>query len=100
MLKITSVIVGALATLSIAQPSLAMGDAGQAKSIVAQPQDNLHAQVIIKLGNSGDRYDRYRYDRYRYERERERERWEAKRRRFYERRYGDRYDRYERHDRY
>jgi Ni/Co efflux regulator RcnB len=96
MLKLTSVMMGALVAASIAQPTLAATNASSVNSVVARPADNLQAQLIIKIGDSSRSDDRYRYsdrDRERYERER----WEAKRRRYYEHReyrerYRERYD--------
>lgn len=103
MLKITSIIVGTLATIGIVQPAMAIGSVGITTPIVSQPADNLHAQLIIKIGDSGDRYNGRSSDRYRSERERERTRWEAKRRwqnRSYNRGYRDaNYNRHERYDR-
>jgi hypothetical protein len=81
MLKLTSVIMGALAAATIAQPTFAATTASTGNSVVARPADNLQAQVIIKIGGDSRSDDRYRYsDRERYERER----WEAKRRRYQE----------------
>ncbi len=77
MLKFTSIALGLLTTAAIAQPSLAVNAANiSTNSAVARPSENLHAQLIIRLGD-----DRYRRNRYYWERERQkrlaRERWET-----------------------
>jgi hypothetical protein len=98
MLKLTSVIMGALVAATIAQPTLAATNTSSNSSVVARPADNLQAQLIIKIGGSSRSDDRDRYYSYQRERERyERARWEAKRRRYqeyreYRERYKDRYD--------
>ena len=81
MLKFTSIALGLLATAAIAQPSLAVNAANtstsSASSAVARPDEHLHAQLIIRVGD-----DRYRRDWYYWERQRQerlaRERWEAR----------------------
>ncbi len=52
MLKVSSVIVGLVAAVTIAQPSLAIGAASAiANPVVATtPNSNLQAQVIFKIG--------------------------------------------------
>lgn len=98
MLKLTSVIAGALVAATIAQPTFAATNANSGNSVAARPADNLQAQLIIKIGGNSRYDDRDRYYSYQRERERyERARWEAKRRRYqeyreYRERYKDRYD--------
>jgi hypothetical protein len=95
MLKFTSIALGLLATAAIAQPSLAVNAANPStNSALARPDEHLHAQLIIRVGD-----DRYRRDRYYWERERQerlaRQRWEARQyRRWHRDRdyYRDRYD--------
>lgn len=88
MLKLTPVIMGMLAAVSIAQPTFAANAANSSSSVV-NPTRDLHAQLIIKIGDNGGHSDwerdrHRRWERERYERERERqiarERWEARRR--------------------
>ncbi len=83
MLKSILVAMGLLAAASIAQPSLAANNASNfTNSAIDRPADNLHAQLIIKIGDSARSNYPYRYsdrDRERYERERD----EANRRRYY-----------------
>ncbi len=95
MLKFTSVALGLLATAAISQPSLAVNAANTATNAIARPADNLHSQLIIKVGDGG-----YRRDRYYWERERARQRWESRQYRrwlrdrdYYRSRYDNRYDR-------
>jgi hypothetical protein len=100
MLKLTPVIVGMLAAVSIAQPTFAMSAANRATS-VDLPASNRQAQLIIKIGgNDGRGYESAReIERRRYlERERqiERERWEAKRRHLERERYDYRRGGYDR----
>lgn len=101
MLKLTSVALGLLATAAIAQPSLAVNAANTSTSSIARPADNLHSQLIIKIGDRGG-YG-YRRDRYDWERARQerlaRQRWEARQYRrwlrnrdYYRSRYDYRYD--------
>jgi hypothetical protein len=103
MLKLTPVIMGMLAAVSIAQPTLAANAANISSSVDLQPTRNLHAQLIIKIGDNGghsdwerDRYRRWERERYERQRERQiaRERWEARRR--WER---ERYEHRDREDR-
>jgi hypothetical protein len=103
MLKLTPVIVGMLAAVSIAQPTLAMSAANHAAN-VNLPASNRQAQLIIKIGgNNGGGYESERdREHRRYERERqiERERWEARRRHMERERYEHRRGGYDRHDDY
>jgi hypothetical protein len=103
MLKLTPVIVGMLAAVSIAQPTFAMSAAKQAVN-VNLPASNRQAQLIIKIGgNNGGGYESERdREHRRYERERqiERERWEARRRHMEHERYEHRRGGYDRHDDY
>jgi hypothetical protein len=77
MLKLTSVALGLLATAAIAQPSLAAKVANTSTSSIARPADNLHSQLIIKIGDRGYHRDRYDWQRARQERL-ARQRWEAR----------------------
>jgi hypothetical protein len=97
MLKFTSVALGLLATVAIAQPSLAAKVANTSTSSIARPADNLHSQLIIKIGDGGYRRDRYDWERERQERL-ARQRWEARQYRrwlrdrdYYRSRYDERY---------
>ncbi len=99
MLKLTSVVLGLLATAAIAQPSLAVNAANSPNSARALPSDNLHSQLIIKVGDGGYRRDSYYWERERQERL-ARQRWEARQYRrwlrdrdYYRSRYDYRYDR-------
>jgi hypothetical protein len=90
MLKLTPVIMGVLAAVSIAQPTFAMSASKQAVN-ANLPASNRQAQLIIKIGGNdrgGYESERDREHR-RYERERqiERERWEARRRHMERERY-------------
>jgi hypothetical protein len=105
MLKITAIAIGLLTAISIAPAAQAANISGSSPTIHQAP-DNLHAQIIIKVGgNNDDGHDRYRegYHRRQAElaREREayeaRERWESEQRRRH-REYA-RYRRSERRDR-
>jgi hypothetical protein len=71
MLKVSSVIVGFVAAVAIAQPSLAIGAASAAVNpvVATTPSRDLQAQVIFKIGTP-----EYRRETIRRERERERER--------------------------
>jgi hypothetical protein len=77
MLKLTSVALGLLATVAIAQPSLAVNATNTSTSSIARPADNLHSQLIIKIGDRGYHRDRYYWERARQERL-ARQRWEAR----------------------
>jgi hypothetical protein len=100
MSKLTSIAIGLIAAVAILPTAQAMA-ATNTTSVALQPSDNLHAQVILKIG-SQDRRDRgynstWREDRLRrrIDRAQEREaraRWEAERLR--SRQYNRRYDRY------
>jgi hypothetical protein len=105
MLKLTALAIGLLTAISIAPTAQAANVGGSAPSI--QPSENLHAQIIIKVGgNNDDGHDRYRdgYHRRQAELAREREayearaRWESEQRRR-QREYA-RYRRSDRHDGY
>jgi hypothetical protein len=103
MSKITPVIMGILAAVSIAQPTFAMSATNRAAN-VNLPASNRQAQLIIKIGenNRGGYESRREFERRRYwERERqiERARWEARRRQIERERYEYRRGGY-RHDDY
>jgi hypothetical protein len=99
MLKFTSIAIGLLATAAIAQPTLAVNAASSSTSSISRPADNLHSQLIIKVGDGGYRRDSYYWERERQERL-ARQRWEARQYRrwlrdrdYYRSRYDYRYDR-------
>lgn len=104
MSKLTSIVIGLLTAVTILPASPAMA-ATNTTPVALQPSEDLHAQVILKIG-SQDRRDRgsnstWRENRLRQriERAQEREaraRWQAERLRSrqYDRRYDRRYDRY------
>jgi hypothetical protein len=105
MLKFTPLVIGILATVSIAQPTFAMSDVNRAAN-VNLPDSNRHAQLIIKVGDgygSVRAIERRRYWERERERQIERARWEARRRQIererYEYRRGYRHDDYP-YDRY
>lgn len=117
MLKLTPVLMGFVAAATtcqgsayaIAQPSVATNAVNHSLSTAsAQPANNLHAQLIIKIGSSPERYEHSRSSNWERKRYLERARWEAKRRRYSDRYYGrddDRYygrgdEHYERYERY
>lgn len=98
MLKFTSVALGLLATAAMAQPSLAANAANTSTSSTALPAENLHSQLIIKIGDNGYRRDNYHWERERQERL-ARQRWEARQYRrwlrdrdYYRSRYDNRYN--------
>ncbi len=78
MLKLSSVIVGLVAAVAIAQPSLAISAVSTTANAVAAPtpSSNLQAQVIFKIGTPEYRREIIR----RRERERERIRRQEERR--------------------
>jgi hypothetical protein len=80
MLKLTALAIGLLTAISIAPAAQAANIGGSAPTI-HQASDNLHAQIIIKVGGSSDDgHDRYRdgYHRRQAELAREREAYEAR----------------------
>ncbi len=102
MLKLTALAIGLLTAISIVPAAQAANISGGSAPTIHQASDNLHAQIIIKVGgNNDDDHDRYREGYYRRQAElaREREahearaRWESAQRRRYE------HARYRRHDR-
>jgi hypothetical protein len=68
MLKLTSLAIGLLTVLAIAPKSEAMTASINSQSL-HQPAGDLHAQLIIKIGDTST--NNHRYSDYEYERERE-----------------------------
>lgn len=88
MLKVIPLLMGIVTTITIVQPSRAMSTANFSPNPVSkQASSNLHAQLILNLGNSRSRRQRE----WRRERERERYRQERRRHERYEHRDRDRY---------
>ena len=100
MLKLMPIIMGILATATLAQPSLAMNPVNNsANPIVDRPSGDLQAQLVINVGGFQPRrnIERRRYlEREReHEQQIERQRWEAKHSRYSTRERERHEDRYE-----
>jgi hypothetical protein len=92
MLKLTPLAIALLTVISIAPQSQAL-TAGDRSASFQQPAQNLHAQVIIKIGGQTESHSEESERRRRWELEREKEAaW--RRHKYYSRRYNRNYNEY------